>query len=253
VGHLALGVLVLSRQTDSPLALLLGLLTLNLFSWTFADFGYTLSGAIQWHWLDLGLSPFTGPLAFHLVTAFVGGVRRYRWPLIAAYVFFAALAASAWLAFAFPWARAWLDSITYSAIFVSGELATVGFSLTLLVLHARRTTDPDERSRTKTMALAVFASGLFGTSDFWDDFGIPIPSLTNFGTTVSALLMALASLRFRKIDILNPHRLRAAVAVVLNSFHDCSPADKTNRSFAAWACPELLEKRAGRRWSCLPE
>ena len=114
VGHLALGVLVLSRQTDSPLALLLGLLTLNLFSWTFADFGYTLSGAIQWHWLDLGLSPFTGPLAFHLVTAFVGGVRRYRWPLIAAYVFFAALAASAWLAFAFPWARAWLGPMKYS-------------------------------------------------------------------------------------------------------------------------------------------
>ncbi len=196
-GHLAVGILVLLRPTGSPLALPLGLVTLSLFSWTFSDFSYTVSGQVRWHWLDLGLSPFSPALAFRLVATFVGGIRRYRWPLIAAYLFFAALAGTAWLAFAWPPAAAWLDSTAYSLVFMFGEIAVMAFSVGLLALHARRVTDPAERSRTKTMAAAILVGAVLATSDFWDDLGVPVPSLTNIGTTISVLLMAHASLRFR--------------------------------------------------------
>lgn len=196
-GHLAVGNLVLLRQTGSPLALPLGLLALNLFAWNFADFAYTVSGQVEWHWLDLGLSPFSPALGFQMVMTFVGGLRRFRWALIASHLFFAALAASAWLAFSLPQARTWLDSPTHSATFMVGEIVVMAFSVALLWRHARRTQDPDERKRTWTMTAAILSGAAFATTDFWNDLGVPIPSLTNIGTTVSAVLMAIASLRLR--------------------------------------------------------
>jgi two-component system sensor histidine kinase HydH len=50
------------------------------------------------------------------------------------------------------------------------------------------------------MLAAIFISAVAATSDFWDDFGIPIPSLTNIGTMLSALLMAMACLRQRFLE-----------------------------------------------------
>lgn len=195
-GHLTVGILVLLRQTGSPMALPFGLLALSLFTWNFADFGFTVSGQIEWHWLDLGLSPFSPALLLQLVATFVGRVRRYRWPLVASHVFFGVLAMSAWLAFAWPAARAWIDSVPYTVTFLAGQLGVLVASLMLLGGHARRTFDPTESRATKMMVVAILLGALTASSDFWDDFGFSVPSLANVGTTVSALMMAVASLRF---------------------------------------------------------
>jgi len=196
-GHLALAILVLLRQTGSPLALPLGLVTLSLFSWNLADFGFRVSGQVQWHWLDLGLSPFSPALAFHLALTFVGGVRQYRWILVVSYFVFASIAACSWLAFAWPLAGMWVASMAYTAIYVAAELAVMAISVVLLFAHARRTIDPVERSRTWTMIAALFLGAVFATTDFCNDFGLPVPELANIGTTISALLMARAILTLR--------------------------------------------------------
>jgi signal transduction histidine kinase len=196
-GHLAVGILVLLRQTGSPMALPFGLLSLSLFAWNFADFGYTVSGQIAWHWLDLGLSPFSPALLLQLVATFVGRVRRYHWPLVATHVFFALLAVSAWLAFASPAAAAWIDSTPYSITFLGGQLGVLITSVALLGGHARRTFDSVELRATNTMTAAILLGALGASSDFWNDFGLAVPPVANIGTTVSALMMAVASLRFR--------------------------------------------------------
>lgn len=196
-GHLVVVNLALVRQTGSPLALPLGLLALNLFSWNFADFGYTVTGQGSWHLLDLGLSPFSPALAFHLVMTFVGAARRYRWLLVAAYGVFGALAASAWLAFGVPWALSWTGSHAYGAAFLGAQALLMSFSLAQLIFHLRRTTDPAERARARTMIAAILLGSVFGTSDLWDDAGFSVPPLSNIGTTVSAILMTIASLRLR--------------------------------------------------------
>jgi len=209
-GHLIVVGLALIRQTGSPLALPLGLLALNLFSWNFADFSYTVSGQLHWHLVDLGLSPFSPALAFQLVMTFVGGVRRYRWLLVASYLFFGALASTSWLAFASPWAMAWITSAHYPVTFLAAEAVLMSFSLGLLVLHVRRTTDLAERARGRTMIAAILLGSVFGTADLWDDAGASIPQLSNIGTTVCALLMTMASLKLRFLGRAFPRRVAAA-------------------------------------------
>jgi len=210
-GHLVVVNLALIRQTGSPLALPLGLLALNLFSWNFADFGYTVSGQLSWHLVDLGLSPFSPALAFQLVMTFVGGVRRYRWLVIAAYGFFGAMAASAWLAFGFSWATSWINSSGYPTTFLTAQGLLMSFSLAQLVGHLRRTTDLTERARARMMIAAILVGCLFGTADLWDDIGVPVPSLSNLGTTASAILMTIASLKLRFLGRAFPRRVKGAV------------------------------------------
>ena len=210
-GHLVVVSLALIRQSGSPLALPLGLLALNLFSWNFADFGYTVSGQVSWHLLDLGLSPFSPPLAFQLVMTFVGSVRRYRWLIVAGYGFFGALAASAWLAFGFPWAMSWIRSDGYGTTFLAAEAVLMAFSLGQLIAHVRRTTDPTERARAGTMLAAILLGGVFGTADLWKDMGAPVPPVSNIGTTVCAILMTIASLKHRFLGRAFTRRVAGAV------------------------------------------
>lgn len=54
VGHLALCFGVLLRGARNPLALPLGLLSLDLFVWNFAGWAYLMSGAMAWRHVDLG-------------------------------------------------------------------------------------------------------------------------------------------------------------------------------------------------------
>jgi signal transduction histidine kinase len=127
---------------------------------------------------------------------------------------FGLLAAGAWLAFRLPGARAWVYSARYSATFLCAEILVMGFSFALLFFHARRTTDADERNRTRIMMAALVSGAVFVTSDFWDDLGVPVPSLSNIGTTVTALLMAAATLRLRLLGK-NASRQLAAIAMAL--------------------------------------
>jgi two-component system sensor histidine kinase HydH len=216
-GHLAVGSLVLLHPGGSPLAAPLGLLALDLFAWNFADFAFTVSGNPAWHLLDLSFSPFSPALAFFLAVKFIGGARAYRWALIASDAVFTLLAGSAWLAFVLPAAKSWIDSKAYSAVFLASQLLVMAVGLGLLYRHLRRSTEVEERYRTRTMIAALLSGALFAATDFCDDFGLPVPSLSNVGTTISALLMAVATLRLNflgKSLSRQPAVIAAALALI---------------------------------------
>lgn len=199
VGHLGVAVLVLWRPGRSPLALLVGLLSLDLFAWNFASFAYVVSGRPEWHWLDLSLSPFSGALQLHVVLAFAGRLRRFRWALLASYLLLGALAAGGVLAFVLPSARAWIDSQLWTTLLFLTVLPGTMLGLGLLARHLRLSLE-DERARAIVMLTAVLIGTSAGLSDFLDDFGFAVPPMSNVGSLTAMSLMAFIVLRLRFLD-----------------------------------------------------
>jgi two-component system sensor histidine kinase HydH len=196
-GHLAVGTLVLLQPLRNPLVWPMGALAFNLFAWNFADFSYGISGRIEWHWLDLGLSPFSPAIALRLGATFVGLTRARKAAATVFYLWAAALASIAWLAFLLPAARGWIASPRWSTCFLTMDVSALALVIVWLVRHGRRVDDPAERARTRTMLAAVLVGGILATTDFLRDLGLPLPSLANVGSLISAALLAMASLRLR--------------------------------------------------------
>jgi signal transduction histidine kinase len=199
-GHLAVALLLLIWPERNPLVWPMRLLAFDLFIWNFADFAFSLSGRPEWHWIDLGTSPFTPTLGLHVAARFVGQTTARRGTLVVAYLCSTVLAGISWLAFVLPAARGWIASSAWSIAFLVTDATAVAVGTAWLFLHHRRVTDPFERIRTRTMITALLVGAILSTTDFWDDFGIPIQPLANVGSLVSALLLAMASLRFRIFD-----------------------------------------------------
>jgi signal transduction histidine kinase len=199
-GHLAVAVLLLIWPERNPLLWPMRLLAFDLFAWNFADFAFSLSGRPEWHWIDLGASPFTATLALHVAARFVGQTTARRVTLVVAYLASTALAGSSWLAFVSSSARAWTATEAWSFYFLVTELTIVAVGTGWLFRHGRRVTDPFERIRTRTMIAALLVGAVLSTTDFWDDFGIQVQPLANVGSLLSALLLAMASLKFRIFD-----------------------------------------------------
>jgi signal transduction histidine kinase len=199
LGHLGVAALVLWRPGGSPLALLMGLLSLDLFAWNLASFAHLVSGRPEWHWLDLSFSPFSGALQLHVLLTFVGRVRRFRWFLVATYTVYAGLAGGGVLAFFVPWAGAWIDSSAWTTILFVTVLPSTVLGLVLLSRHLK-SSQGDERARTTVVLAAVIIGTAAGLTDFLDDFGMTVPSLANVGTLVAMSLMAFVIVRLRFLD-----------------------------------------------------
>jgi hypothetical protein len=86
VGELAVVVLVALRGFGSPLAMPLFLLSVDLFTWNFAQLAYQRTGEIRWHLLDMIASPLGVVLAFVFMLRFVGRSRQLRWAVRVAYL-----------------------------------------------------------------------------------------------------------------------------------------------------------------------
>lgn len=196
-GHFAVGMLVLLQPTRNPLVRPMGMLAFDLFAWSFADFLFQLTGQVQWHWIDLGLSPFAPTLGLHLGATFVGLTTARRAIVMVFYLWSAGLAAFSWAAFLVPRASSWLASPQWSVAFLVYDVAALVIAVLWLARHARRVTEPDERARTRTMLAAMLVGGVFATSDFLHEIGAPVPPLANVGALLSSALLALASLRLR--------------------------------------------------------
>jgi two-component system, NtrC family, sensor histidine kinase HydH len=199
VGHLGVAVLVLWRPAGNPLALIIGLLSLDLFAWNFASFAYVVSGRPEWHWLDLSLSPFSGALQLHAMLAFVGHVRRFRWALWGTYLAIGALSLVGVAAFGLPAARLWLDSRAWTMVLFGTVLPGTVLGVTLLLRHFL-VSPHDERARSLVMLAAVLIGTGVGLTDFLDDFGLSAPSMSNVGTLMAMSLMAFIVLRLRFLD-----------------------------------------------------
>ena len=196
VAILALGVVVLARGARNPMAPPLALLCVDMFVWNFADLAHSVSGIKAWGWLDMATSPFTPPLALHVILAFVGSVRPLRWLLLSAYGGFSALSLSALVVFVWPRAVWWNESPIFRAIFLALWLPLIILELVLLVRHWRRSTSFDEQWRARLILASVVVGAVFGSTEMWDDF-VPIPSLGPIGALGSMALIAAVMLRFR--------------------------------------------------------
>jgi signal transduction histidine kinase len=182
VGHLALAILLLIRWARSTIALPLALLSLDLFVWNFANLAWEVSGHAAWRHLDTAVSWLTPPLALHLIVAFVGRGRSLRPMLIVFYLFFAQL----------PF---WADTPGWDLVFLAGVVPAVTIALFLLAIHLRKTTDPEEKVRSRYMLVAMSVGGVLGSSDLWyDHVGLPM-SVGNLATFASTSLVAVAALR----------------------------------------------------------
>ena len=195
-GMLVLAFLVLLRGSRSPIALPLGLLCIDLFVWNFATLAFGVSGKPAWHWLDVTFSPFTPPLALHVVLAFVGRVRRLRWVLVCGYGLFGLLSLSSAAAFVLPAARRWIESSQWSMAFLAGWMPMLVLELTLLVRHLRQASSMDEQMRARLMIAAVLVGGVLGSTEMWNDV-LVVPALGHLGTLASMAIMAIIVLRFR--------------------------------------------------------
>jgi two-component system, NtrC family, sensor histidine kinase HydH len=196
VAILALGVAVLLRGARNPMATPLALLCIDMFVWNFADLAHNVSGVKAWGWLDMATSPFTPPLALHVVLAFVGATRTLRWLLLAAYGSFGALSLSSLAVFVWPRAVVWNDSPAFRGIFLALWIPSVLFELTILVRHWRRSTSFDEQWRARLILASVVVGAVFGSTEMWDDF-VPVPALGPIGALGSMALIATVVLRFR--------------------------------------------------------
>lgn len=214
-GILILAFVVLLRRARNPLALPLGLLCIDMFIWNFGTLAYGISGIKAWHYLDTSFSPFTPPLALHLVLVFVGRVRPWRWVLLAAYLGYGFLGVSSAVGFLYPAAgeltpfqeamRGFRAAIhdagpsglsPWSAAYLCGWVPMLVLEITLLVRHLKRTPDLREQMRTRLMVAALLVGGLLGSTEFWDEI-VSFPALGHLGALTSMGLIAIIVLRFR--------------------------------------------------------
>jgi signal transduction histidine kinase len=208
VGHLTLALLAVSRRTRSPVALPLALLCLDMFAWNFATWAFQISGEPTWHWLDVTFSPFTPPLALHLILAFVGRARKWRWVLVIAYLAYALLSMSSAMAFFFAWARSWADSGGWAIAFLAGWIPIMLVALALLVTHGRNAANAKEKARTRLVIAALAIGGTLGSTELWDNL-MALPDLGDLGTLAATGLLTIVVLRFRLFG----HDLSASAAV----------------------------------------
>jgi len=200
VGHLMLAVLCLVRGGRSALARPLALLCLALFGWNFATLAHHLTGAPLWNWLDAIFTALSPPLVFHLIVAFVGMRRVHQRLVQAAYVAFGAFALVSSTAFIAPWARTWIDSPAWATLFLVGWAPLLVSGLLLLVRHLIRSTDVDEKARTRTMLAAVAVGGALASTDLLAGARFAVPHLGSLGTLIGAFLLASAVFRLRLFD-----------------------------------------------------
>lgn len=215
-GHLAVGALAASRGARSPMARPLALLCADFFAFNAAPFAERLAPARAWASLDSAASSMLAPLSVHLLLAFAGRRRSLAWLLRASYAVHGAIAGACALALLpVPWARAFARSPSWAVLVLASSLAFVGAALALVVpAHWRRHHDVLERARTRTL-MAAFATGmLLCPTELLSDAGARVPRLADVGTLGTAVLFAVATLRFNLFEREVSRMLALKAAVV---------------------------------------
>jgi two-component system sensor histidine kinase HydH len=186
--------------TRSALTLSFARLCLDFFAWNFASLAYDLSGGAGWFYLERSTSPFSAPLAFHLLLTFTGKLREKRILVIVAYAAFAAISIPALLSFGVESARAFATSRAWAAAHLTGVVVTMAYAGWLLFLQLRTAFAPAERASTGLVLLALGVGSILTSTELVADLGIAVPRLGHVGTLCASLLMGMAVLKFRLID-----------------------------------------------------
>jgi two-component system, NtrC family, sensor histidine kinase HydH len=200
VGEVAVVLLVALRASGSPLATPLLLLSVNLAGWNFAQLAFHRSGEIDWHLVDMTLSPLASAIAFHFMLRFLGRARQLRWALASVYLYFGLLAANATLGLVWLPARRLALSATWSWCWLAGLLPLSFIVVTALFVHVRRATSVEERNRTWLLLAAVVLLSPMASTEVWADLGFRVPRLGSVGILSFNAILMLAALRFRLFD-----------------------------------------------------
>ena len=199
-GELALALMALLWGAPSRLALLLAILSLNLFFWNFATLAYEISGVAAWHWLDHATSPLSAPLALHFALVFAGRRRQLGWVIAVAYAAFGLISAASSLAFLFAWARRFTDSPAWAGAHLALLIPVVLLGTWCLIVHVRRSTTKDERWRARLLLVGFLALALLGSTELLRGLDLSVPSLGSIGVLACNGLMTVGALRFRLLD-----------------------------------------------------
>lgn len=219
-GHLALALVLWLRRDRANIATPLSLLFLDTFVWTFAEFAFSLTGGVEWHWLDHVFSSFLPVLVVQVMAGFVGRSKPLAPVLRALYVVSGGVALVA--ASGFWWWRLLLGYGVGSTL----------FSVVLLAQHRARTSDEVERKRTGLLLLTLVLGTALTTTDLWVDPASSLPRLSNVGMLLTLVLVAGCVLRLRLLGrevpaFLLAYSLMGAGLVV----------------FAGWWCVRSLPSR----------
>jgi two-component system, NtrC family, sensor histidine kinase HydH len=219
---LAFAYIVWYRRSRSPMALVLGLLFLDSFAWTFAELAHSLTGAEQWHYVDRLFSTLMPAIALHVVVRFIGKDRvLHKWVIVQYALFFA-------LALTQPRPQWWFYLFVLSCIAMS-------ISIAALWRHRRSSIDRQERERTELIVVAIAVATLLGATDLWhNEFRFNMPPLGNVGVLLAICLVWIASHRSRLLDRQVPLGLVAYASSV-----------GALLMFGFWATVRLLNPRHG--------
>lgn len=201
VGHLALGILIVSHRSSSSVRRPLSALCFSHFAWILAATAYRVSGVPGWHFVDVACSAFVPALMLQIVLAFVGRRRELSVWLWIVYGASAALSVAGLLAFFSKSFSAWTESAVWSVMFLAIALPSALLSIWLLVAHARASGRGQERRRVATMLLAVALGMLLGLTDVWSDFVLDLPRVSHVGALLSTAAVAVSTLRLRLLDV----------------------------------------------------
>jgi two-component system sensor histidine kinase HydH len=195
VTQLALAGVALSQARRTPVGGPLAVLCFVIFGWNFASAASIVQPSVGWSVLDTLVSPWTAPLALHLVAAFVGRTRAGRRELVLGYALAFALGVFAVLS---PGNRPQLSgSATWSVLTAALGTACIGLALGWLLAHGKRESEPTERANTILVALALVVGFAGSALDLLDDVWVNLPRLGALGTLAGSALVSIAVFRVR--------------------------------------------------------
>ncbi|MCC7541990.1 MAG: two-component sensor histidine kinase [Deltaproteobacteria bacterium] len=195
VVQLSVALLAVLRGGRSPTAMPLALLALSLFAWSSCALVWSVSGHVQWHWLEMAISPATTPMVLHLVAVVVGELRRLRRVMIASYLLLGAFGAFSGAALVSPAVETFVGTPAWALVAVALMLPVLGIAAWLLIRHRRRVDGIEERLQASLLLLALATTVVFAITELVADLGVGVPRLASTGAAVGAAIVGFATLR----------------------------------------------------------
>lgn len=222
LGQLVLALDTLARRGRSVLALPITLLCVSILGWTTASVVRAETGDVEWRLLDRAISPWSTPLALHVVLAFVGRLRLDRRWLAAVYAYFGGLGVLTAAALVIEPLRALGATAAWSIAYAAGLVPAVLLGVLRLRAYLAGSLAEEERTRARWIS-AGFVLGLsLAATELAAGAGVPVPTLGPLAALVGTVLLALGALhpavlgqRLGSLGPLAAGLLAAAIALTL--------------------------------------
>jgi signal transduction histidine kinase len=189
-GHLALALLAFSTARRTRLGWSVGLASLSLAGWLFAQLMFRRTSLVHWdHAAQIG-SFLAVAFGVHVCLEFVGRARALRWVLWATWCTALPLVAASALE---PWAaplRRWPGSFSWALVVAVYGLGWMAYSMVTVLAHRARQSDVEERARGAVLFAALLINTASAMLELTKALGLPQPDLGHLGTLAGTMLTA---------------------------------------------------------------